>query len=126
MCILLVEDEWLIRSMFAEELTESGFAVREAEDGDQASALIMEDPTPYVLLVTDIHMPGSLDGIGAARLLRTRHPDFPVIYTTSKPDAPNALQPLGVKEILLRKPFPLSDLLATVQRLLDRDDAHVC
>ena len=40
MCILLVEDEWLIRTIVAEELIEGGFAVCEAEDGDQASALI--------------------------------------------------------------------------------------
>ena len=35
MCILLVEDEWLIRTMVAEELMEGGFAVCEIEDGDQ-------------------------------------------------------------------------------------------
>jgi len=111
-CILLVEDEWLIRTMFAEELMEGGFEVCEAEDGDQASALIMEDPTLYTLLVTDIHMPGSLDGIEVARLLRARHPDLPVIYTTGRPDVLNALQHLGAKEVLLCKPFALSALLA--------------
>lgn len=59
MCILLVEDEWLIRVVLAENLTEGGFAVREAEDGDQASALITQDPAAYTLLVTDVHMPGA-------------------------------------------------------------------
>ena len=126
MCILLVEDEWLIRSMFAEELLEGGFAVREAENGDQASALIMPDPTPYTLLVTDIHMPGSLDGIGVARLLRASRPDIPVIYATGRPDALNALQPLGAKEVLLRKPFATSALLTAVRRLLGEGDIHVC
>lgn len=70
MCILLVEDEWLIRAPVAEELAEVGFEVCEAGSGDQVSALIAETPTPYSLLVTDIHMPGRLDGIGVARLLR--------------------------------------------------------
>lgn len=125
MCILLVEDEWLIRSMFAEELGENGFAVHEAEDGDQASALIKEDPARYALLVTDIHMPGSLDGIGVARLLRARRPDVPVIYATARPDALNALQPLGVNEALLCKPFATSALLAEVRRLLGQGGAHV-
>lgn len=126
MCILLVEDEWLIRSMFAEELTSIGFAVREAENGDQAFALIMADPTMYTLLVTDIHMPGSLDGIGVARLLRTRRPGVPVIYTTGRPDVLNAFQPLGAEEILLCKPFAISALLTAVRRLLGQGDAHVC
>jgi len=126
MCILLVEDEWLIRSMVAEVLREGGFAVREAGDGDQASALIAEAPAAYTLLVTDIHMPGSLDGIGVACLLRTCRPDLPVIYTTGRPDVLNTLQPLGAKEVLLRKPFALSDLLSTVRRLLGQGDAYVC
>ena len=126
MCILLVEDEWLIRTMFAEELMQSGFAVREAENGDQAFALIMADPAPYTLLVTDIHMPGSLDGIGVARLLRARRPDLPVIYATGRPDMLNTLQPLDAKQILLSKPFALSTLLTAVRQLLGPGSAHVC
>lgn len=120
MCILLVEDEWLIRSMVAEELIESGFAVREAEDGDRASVLIAQDPAAYTLLVTDIHMPASLDGIGVARLMRALRPDLPIIYTTGRPDALNHLQPLGPREVLLSKPFALSDLVAAAHRLLGR------
>ena len=126
MCVLLVEDEWLIRAMFAEELMESGFAVQEAENGDQASVLIMEDPTRYTLLVTDIHLPGGLDGIGVAHLLRARRPNIPVIYATGRPDVLDALQPLGPKEALLCKPFAMSALLYTVRRLLGQGDAHVC
>ena len=126
MCILLVEDEWLIRTLFAEELMQSGFAVHEAENGDQASALIMADPAPYTLLVTDIHIPGSLDGIGVARLLRARRPDFPVIYATGRPDMLNALQPLDAKQILLSKPFALSTLLTAVRQLLGPGGDHVC
>ena len=108
MCILLVEDEWLIRIMVAEELTEGGFAVREAESGDQASALIAQDPAAFTLLVTDIHMPGSLAGLAVARL----------IYMTGRPDALNHLQPLGPRKVLLRKPFALADLVAAARRLL--------
>ena len=118
MCILLVEDEWLIRTMVAEELMEGGFRVREAADGDRAAVLIVQDPAAYTLLVTDIHMPGSLDGIGVARLVRAVRPDLPVIYTTGRPDALNHLQPLGPGEVLLRKPFALADLVATARRLL--------
>ena len=125
MCILLVEDEWLIRSMVAEELTEGGFAVCEAEDGGQASALIAQDPTVFSLLVTDIHMPGSLDGIGVARLMRARRPDIPVIYTTARPNVLNSLRPFGDKDVLLAKPYELSDLLTAVRRLLCRNDERV-
>ena len=125
MCILLVEDEWLIRSIVAEELTDSGFTVCEAENGDQASALIAQDPFAFNLLVTDIHMPGNLDGIEVARLFRKHRPGMPVIYTTGRPDVFSALQPFGDKEALLRKPFALSDLLATVRRLLEQGNEQI-
>ena len=118
MCILLVEDEGLIRTLCAEVLMDDGFAVREAEDGDQASVLIAQDPTIFTLLVTDIHMPGSLDGTGVARLVRAHRPDLPIIYMTGRPDLLNSLQPFGPRETMLRKPFALPNLLASVQWLL--------
>ena len=125
MCILLVEDEWLIRTMAAMEMIDGGFTVHEAENGDQAFALISQDPAVFSLLVTDIHMPGSLDGIGVARLLRQRRPDIPVIYTTGRPDVLNSLQLSEGKDVLLRKPFELTDLLAAVRRLLGQGDEQV-
>ena len=124
MCILLVEDEWLIRSMVAEELAEIGFEVCEAESGDQALTLITQDPAVFTLLVTDIHMPGSLNGIEVASLLRARRPNLPVIYTTGRPDVLHGLQPFGDNEILLEKPFELCDLLNAALRLLDRGGSH--
>lgn len=124
MCILLVEDQWLIRSMVAEELAEGGFEVCEAENGDQALILIAQDPAVFTLLVTDIHMPGSLNGIEVASLLRARRPDLPVIYTTGRPDVLRALQPLGDRQIVLQKPFELYALLHAVRRLLNRGDDH--
>ncbi len=63
-------------------------------------------------------MPRKLDGIKMAQLLRERRPDLPVIYTTGRPDVLNALQPLGANEVLLQKPFELSNLLAAMRRLL--------
>ncbi len=100
--------------------------MREAGNGDWAFAMTVEDPAAYALLVTDIHMPGSLDGIGVARLLRVRRPDLPVIYTKGMPGLLNALQPLGAREVLLRKPFALSDMLGAVRRLLGQSDTRVC
>ena len=118
MCILLVEDEWLIREVFAEELIEAGFEVCKADNGDQAAALIDIQSDRLSLLVTDIHMPGRLDGIAVARLLRERRPDIPVIYMTGRPDALNGVGLLGPEDVLLRKPFAPSELLAAARRLL--------
>ena len=124
MCILLVEDEVLIRLIVAEELTESGFEVCEAESGDEAAALIAKAPAGFRLLVTDIHMPGTLDGIEFARLMRSQYADIPVIYMTGRPGALNAARPFGPKEALIAKPFAPSELLAVVQRLLAENDRN--
>jgi DNA-binding response OmpR family regulator len=119
MCILLVEDEALIRDLLVDELTFQGFEVHGAEAGDQAAALIETPPTPFSLLITDIHMPGRLSGIDVARLLRQRHPLIPIIYMTGRHDALNALLPcLQPQEAVLPKPFSLSALLVLIRRLL--------
>jgi DNA-binding response OmpR family regulator len=118
MCILLVEDETLIRVIVAEELTESGFAVCEAEDGDEAAALIATRADAFALLVTDIHMPGGRDGMAVARLLRERRPDIPVIYMTGRPGVLNGVERVAGRDVLIAKPFAPSALLAAVRRLL--------
>ncbi len=118
MCILLVEDEPLIRVIVAEELVEAGFEVCEAEDSDQASALIEKQPGAFTLLVTDIHVPGNLDGIEVACLLRERRPEIPVVYITGRPGALNFMGRLGDRDALVAKPFTPSQLLAVVRGLL--------
>ena len=90
----------------------------------QAFALIVQDPAVFTLLVTNIHMPGSLNGIEVASLLRARRPDLPIIYTTGRPDVLRGLHLLGSKEILLQKPFELHELLAAARRLLDRGNGQ--
>jgi DNA-binding response OmpR family regulator len=119
MCILLVEDAPLIRAIVAEELAFQGFEVCEAETGDQAAALVENPPTAFRLLITDIHMPGRLNGIAVARLMRRHYPSVPIIYTSGRPDVLNALRPLGPKEALVPKPFTLSELMPIVHQLLE-------
>lgn len=126
MCILLVEDEALIREVLAEELAEAGFDVCEAESGDRALALIgAQTPDAFSALVTDVHMPGSLSGIEVATLLRARRPDIPVVYMTGRPDVLGGTGPLGSRTALLPKPFVPSKLLAVVRRLLGTAGSEV-
>jgi DNA-binding response OmpR family regulator len=80
MCILLVEDEGIIRELLTDELDSQGFEVCETETGDQAAVLIKHPPQAFSLLITDIHMPGSTDGVEVGRLMRLHHPAVPIIY----------------------------------------------
>lgn len=124
MCVLIVEDEPLIRCIVAEEFSEAGFDVRSAENGDEATTLIENAPAAFSLLITDVQMPGTRDGIAVARLMRRRHPRVPVIYMTGRPDALSRVRPLGDTEAVVAKPFVPSDLLRVARRLLGNEDTN--
>jgi CheY-like chemotaxis protein len=118
MVILLVDDEPVVRLTLAEELRHTGLEVHEAKDGDEAANLIRTPRRPFSLLVTDIHMPGKLDGRQVAVLMRARSPDAPVVYITGRPEVLEAIGPLGPNEVLLRKPFAPLELVGVVRQLL--------
>lgn len=116
-CVLVVEDEELIRMILAEVLDDEGFHVVEAATGDEAARLI-DGPHGFHAVVTDIHMPGGRDGIAVGRHARSRHPCIPVIYCTGRPDAMNDAGPLGRWDVLVRKPYVPSQIVALLRQLL--------
>ena len=118
MCILVVEDEPLIRLIVVEELTDNGYEVCEAETGDVAAGIIDADRHALSMLITDVHMPGKLDGFAVASLVRERYPDVPIIFTTGRPDLARGSLQLRGNETLLSKPFVPSQLVAVVHHLL--------
>ena len=117
MCILVVEDEPLIRLIVVEELIDHGYEVREAESGDVAANIITSD-VHVSMLITDLHMPGKLDGFAVASLVRAHHPHAPIIFTTGRPDVARSLVKLRGRDALLSKPFVPSELLAMISQRL--------
>lgn len=79
--ILVVEDEVLIRLLICDELRDAGLRVVEAANADEAFAYLRAEGG-VDLLFTDIHMPGSMDGIELARRARANFPTLPVILTS--------------------------------------------
>lgn len=79
--VLLVEDEPLVRMFGADVLEEAGFEVLEAVDGDAALA-VLETRPDIAVLFTDVKMPGSLDGLGLARLVHARRPDIKLLIAS--------------------------------------------
>ena len=116
--ILLVEDEPEVRAAAAARLRRAGHAVTEAETGDAAAALFAE-AGPFDLLLTDIVMPGALQGPHLARELRETAPDLPVVFMSGYPEEAavngNGLRPEDVK---LMKPVDGARLLEAVARAL--------
>jgi DNA-binding response OmpR family regulator len=117
-CILVVEDEVFIRLIVSEELEEAGFEVCQAANGDEAARLISDSTRPFTMMITDIHMPGQLDGLQLATIMRGRFPAAPIVYTTGRPDVVAELESLRDNDVLLSKPFVPSKLLGLVRQLL--------
>jgi len=118
MCVLLVEDEWLIRTIMSEELVDAGFDVTSVETGDEALTLLDGLKAGFCVLVTDIHMPGHTDGISLARIVRERFPSVPIIYTTGRPDALDRAGLPGGRISALVKPYKPSRLIEAVRSAL--------
>ena len=82
--IVIVEDEFLIRLMLGENLREVGYHVTETSSADDAAVKISASPPQ--LIVTDIRMPGRLDGLGLLAHVRDAHPTLPVVVVSAYND----------------------------------------
>jgi CheY-like chemotaxis protein len=80
--ILVVDDEPLIRAYLVEVLEEQGHIAREAANADEA--LTMLSNGSFTLLLTDIDMPGSMDGLELARTVYARWPSIAVVITSGR------------------------------------------
>ena len=114
--ILVVEDEFLIRLTLVEALGDEGFDVLEAENGDLALPLLLADPTIGALL-TDIQLPGSLDGHRLAAQARQSRPDLPVLFMTGRPD-PAAEARGSARDSYIAKPYTLNEICEAVRRMM--------
>jgi two-component system, response regulator PdtaR len=114
MRVLLVEDEALVRMMSAEVLAEAGFEVLEAVNADDALSVL--DGQPGIeALVTDIDMPGSMDGLALAHLAYERWPGMPVLLLSGKVrPAQSELPPSGA---FVAKPYASATLVSELLRL---------
>ncbi len=118
MCVLLVEDEPLIREIMSESLREAGYDVMEAADGPQAVALLAGSAKRITILVTDFHMPGGLDGAQIASRFRSLSPGAPVVIATGRPDVIQRAWHDDLGYGLLRKPYLASELIDMVRGLV--------
>ncbi|MDE2240393.1 MAG: response regulator [Rhodospirillales bacterium] len=100
--MLLVEDEPVIRMMLAEELRSVGLRVVEASNADEAWSFLQAGGRPD-LVVSDIAMPGSMDGAELMNRVMTVYPLIKRIITSANPGARNIFE-LGV---YLPKPYRL-------------------
>ncbi|MBM6581987.1 response regulator [Microvirga sp. BT689] len=115
--VLLVEDEPLVRLTQVDILKESDFWVVEAQDADEAFELLKSRPEIDAIL-TDVDMPGSMDGFEFARLVRQGWPEVAVLVISGKTGpGPGDLPPNAT---FLHKPIMPDDLVAALQDVMAR------
>lgn len=112
--ILLVEDDPMLRLGASAVLMDAGYAVLEATDADEAIALLETEPD-IRLMISDIQMPGSLDGVKLAHAVRRRWPPIQVLLTSGR--AIPSADELPERVHYLPKPFAEMELLAEVEQL---------
>jgi CheY-like chemotaxis protein len=81
--VLIVEDEPLVRMSAVKIIEDAGFEVVEAASADEAMR-ILECRSDIRVVFTDIHMPGSMDGLKLAHAVRNRWPPIKIIVTSGR------------------------------------------
>jgi two-component system, response regulator PdtaR len=112
--VLIVEDEFLIRMRAAVVIEEAGFEVVEAADADEA-IVILESRRDIRVVFTDIHMPGSMDGVKLAHAVKDRWPPVHIIATSAYYAALKAELPAGT--VFLPKPYTEHNVVVTLHAL---------
>ena len=119
MCIVVVEDEPLIRDVLCEALEDAGFEVVGVEDGVQAMKLARAPPRRFSVLVTDFHMPGGITGYQVASEFRNVFPGIPVVIISGRPDVLDPRWQTDQNFVVLKKPFLPSHLIRSLRTILN-------
>ncbi len=111
--ILVVEDEVMIRMLMADVLRDEGYQVIEAASGDEGWAILASGQDVH-LLITDVRMPGKIDGIELAARSKGLHPQRPVIVVSGH------LPPTASHQAdeFLQKPYVPTTYLKVVDKLI--------
>jgi CheY-like chemotaxis protein len=115
--ILLVDDETGIREVAVELLNDQGYTLFEAIDS--ASALRQFEKLDRLdLLLTDIGLPGAMNGLALAKALKARCPELKILFITGYAKAEGISEGASLGRVLT-KPFKVGELLDCVRAVLD-------
>ena len=116
--VIVVDDDARLRELLNRYLTEQGFSVRAALDGNDMNRWLARER--YDLMVLDLMMPGE-DGLSICRRLRGLGEKIPIIMLTAKGDDVDRIVGLEVgADDYLPKPFNPRELVARIQAVLRR------
>jgi DNA-binding NtrC family response regulator len=122
-CILIVEDDDLVREHAINLITSMGYSVRSAKSGEQALAILSDDPDINAMF-SDMVMPGGMGGDRLAEIAQRERPDIKVLLTSGYTEQffmdPGTSQR---KVEILAKPYRRCDLAKRLRDVLDNQKA---
>lgn len=116
--VLVVDDDARLRALLERYLSEQGFQVRSAANGEQMDRLLKREN--FHLMILDLMLPGE-DGLSICRRLRSAENMLPILMLTAKGDEIDRIVGLEVgADDYLPKPFNPRELLARIKAILRR------
>lgn len=112
--ILVIDDSPIIRDMLVEILTDAGYRVDTAEDGETGAAMALKDD--YVIIMCDVHMP-RMNGLEAVQEIIQSKPLSRIIMTDSFPDKLAKSAREAGAMCCLQKPFDVTELRDMIDRV---------
>jgi CheY-like chemotaxis protein len=115
-CVLVVEDDAILRLHVIDIVEEAGFTATEASNADDAIA-ILESRSDIILPLTDVDMPGSMDGLKLAYAVRDRWPPIKIVVVSDhmKPN-----RDLPSESSFFGKPLEAAKLVAELQHMITK------
>ncbi len=111
--VLVVEDNVALRYTLAEWLRMQEYMVVEAATADEAIEVLKSSITIDVV-VTDVHMPGSMDGLTLANHIRQTFPAAKIIIVSGEADKPK----IDKDAVFFRKPYDLAQIAEHIAKML--------
>jgi two-component system, response regulator PdtaR len=109
--VLVVEDDFIVRVDVCDNLRSAGFVVIEVGTAHEA-LVVLRARSDVAVVVTDIRMPGAMDGSGLIRQIRRHFPAVKVIAATAYENS----EPV---DATIKKPYPVKKLITVIRSLLD-------
>lgn len=111
--MLVVDDDALIRDMLVMAFENAGVPVLEAPNADEAVG-ILEAGGPVRAVVTDVRMPGRLDGLGLTAWLAQHRPEAPIVVLSGYASAEEVRAAHAAVAAVIAKPYRPDDIVDLV------------
>lgn len=114
--VLIVEDSYLLLEIVASLCEARGIRVLEASTGEAALTLLRKRGEEIDWLLTDIHLPGLIDGWTVANAFRAIKPEGPVVYASADTSSRQRIVP---GSLFLRKPFQVREIEGAIRAVAE-------